>query len=52
VAYETASPQLVLIVESVVAEHELMKALTDQLLNTVFNKALVTVVDKTVREFP
>jgi hypothetical protein len=46
------TPQTVMIVEVFVAQHQAMNALTDQLLNAVFNKALVTVVDKTAGKIP
>ena len=41
-------PQVVVIVEIFVAERQSVNALTNKLLNTMFDIALVTVVDETV----
>ena len=41
-------PQVVVIIEIFVAEHQSVNALTNKLLNTMFDIALVTVVDETV----
>ena len=39
--------QMVMIIEIFVAQNQAMNPLTDKLLNAVFDKTLVTVVDKT-----
>ena len=40
------APQVVVIVEILVSEHQAMYALTNKLLNAVFDIALVTVVNE------
>jgi hypothetical protein len=49
-AKDGIQPQMVMIIEIFVAQHQAMNPLTENLLNAMFNVTLVTVVDSESRE--